>query len=408
MIRKLITLISLLSVCLIGVSSCATVPDGCYSSSVSGGKDFVTIEEGISPAILDDAAIPSAEIVGKLPPPETPTRLKIYTADLTLIVDNVYEIQKRIKYIAEQKKGFLQTMDNSSIVIKVPAATFEDVVRQIETMGEVTKRKVATQDVTEQVQALHITLDNTEKLRKRLLKLLEDTVKIEDAIKIEQELARLTETIEQIEGAIRSLKHRVTYSTITVNLNSPVPQRMTKDVIPFDWVRALARNMDVKEDDRYFRVVVESDADFDLPSGFATFYANNYSVRATSPDGIYLRVKHHTNAENADLNFWSKLISRSLKDGAAMNITATRNIKLDDGTPAVLIEGTRDIDTRKIAYAVLIALTKEPWLNDTRRVYVYEAWGPEEAVKTAMPEIEQSMKTMKVNTWYRKIYLPGE
>ena len=408
MIRKLITLISLLSVCLIGVASCATVPDGYYSSTVSGGKDFVTIEEGISPAILDDAAIPSAEIVGKLPPPETPTRLKIYTADLTLIVDNVYEIQKRIKYIAEQKKGFLQTMDNSSIVIKVPAATFEDVVRQIETMGEVTQRKVATQDVTEQVLALHITLDNTEKLRKRLLKLLEDTVKIEDAIKIEQELARLTETIEQIEGAIRSLKHQVTYSTITVNLNSPVPQRMTKDVIPFDWVRALARNMDVKEDDRYYRVVVESDADFDLPSGFATFYASHYSVRATSPDGIYLRVKHHTNAENADLNFWSKLISRSLKDGAAMNITATRNIKLDDGTPAVLIEGTRDIDTRKIAYAVLIALTKEPWLNDTRRVYVYEAWGPEKAVKTAMPEIEQSIKTMKVNTWYRKIYLPGE
>jgi len=29
-------------------------------------------------------------------------------------------------------------------------------------------------------------------------------------------------------------------------------------------------------------------------------------------------------------------------------------------------------------------------------------------VKTAMPEIEQSMKTMKVNTWFRKIYLPGE
>jgi hypothetical protein len=368
-------------------------------------SDDVLIEyESSDMPLAASGVIPFPAPTDEMPSADAPVRMKIYLADLTMIVDNVYETQKRIKNLAEQNKGFLQSMDNNSIQIKVPAETFEQVVRQIEVMGEVTEREVSTEDVTEKFQALNISLDNAEKLRKRLLALLEDTVKIEDAIKIEQEIARLTETIEQIEGAIRLLKHRVAYSTITVKLNSPVPQRMTKDIIPFDWVRALARNMNVKENERYYSIVIESDADCELPSGFATFYASDTCIRSTSPDGVYLRIHHHTNAENADLEFWSKLISRALKDGSAMKITATRNLDLDDGTPAIIIEGTRNIDMEKTGYAVMIALTEEPLIGDVRKIYVYEAWGPEDALNNKMPEIEESMKTMQVNAWYKNIF----
>jgi hypothetical protein len=406
---KLVTVISLLAACIMIMTSCATVPGGSRVYSAGDAETDMT-EGSVVYADSYPSDMPSAASA-PVPAPvdvsqssDAPARLKIYTANLTLIVDNVYETQKRIKNVAEQCQGFLQTMDTSSIVIKVPAGSFEDAVRQIEVMGEVTAREIKTKDVTEQVQALHISLDNAEKLRKRLLKLLEDTVRIEDAIKIEQELARLTETIEQIEGAIRLLKHQVTYSTISVKLNSPVPQRMTKDVIPFDWVRNLARNMDVTEDRYYFNAVVESDANCDLPAGFATFYASRTCIRSTSPDGVYLRIHRQTNAENADLDFWSKLVSRSLKENSAMNITAARNITLDDGSPASIIEGTRDLDAKKTGYAVMLALTEEPWVGNTQRIYVYEAWGPEESLQTAMPDIEQSMKTMKVKSWFERIF----
>ena len=86
----------------------------------------------------------------------------------------------------------MQEVAGASVTVRVPAAQFDQAVRAVEKTGEVVDRQLKASDVTEEMRDLHIRLDNAEKLRQRLLGILEKSQKVEDAIKVEAELARVS------------------------------------------------------------------------------------------------------------------------------------------------------------------------------------------------------------------------
>ena len=177
------------------------------------------LEPTPSPAITE--AEPTAqpftlEVIG---------RMVIYTATISMTVEDVEAAVNQIQSIAEGSGGFVQKISISgeerksgAITIRVPQDRFYDVLSMVERVGNVTDEQISGQDVTEQYIDLNARLRNAEKQEERLLAILEKANTVEDMLKIEKELMRVREIIESIKGQLQYLERRVEYSTISVYL----------------------------------------------------------------------------------------------------------------------------------------------------------------------------------------------
>jgi hypothetical protein len=77
------------------------------------------------------------------------------------------------------------------------------------------------QDVTMQYADLKIRLDVQLKLLARYEELLKKSTSVRDAVEVERELSRITESIETLKGQIRYYDNQIGYSTISVSFQEP-------------------------------------------------------------------------------------------------------------------------------------------------------------------------------------------
>ncbi len=317
-------------------------------------------------------------------------RLVVYVGRLNIVVDNISSALKSIRNMADALGGYTQEMGLNWITIKVPVARFEETVAKVEELGEVTEREIRSTDVTDQMRDMKIRLDNAQEFRKRLLKLLEKTVKIEDALKIEKELERITETIEILKGKIKYLEHSVAYSTLKVKLNSPMPQQKISIKIPFDWVRKLGTDL-TRPGTKMHNPGLSSwrSIDLELPKSYVLYYRENYRIMAMSADYTMIKVKRHENYEGGSLEFWYKLIRRQLVEGMAFSIKGESDLTLDTKAKAKMAVAIKELGRETYGYLVAVIVT-----NDY--VYTYEAWGQERNLSADRTIIEKSIKSMKI------------
>ena len=327
-------------------------------------------------------------------------RLMIYSGELTLVVESVAEAIETVKKTAEQAGGFMQSMEAAAIVVKVPAAKFLDLVASVEKLGEVTRKEIKGEDVTDKMRDLTIRLKNAEEFRKRLVALLERANKVEEAIKIEKELERITEAIELFKGKMRALEEQIAYSTLTVRLNSPLPARMVKQGVPFPWVRELAGDLTRGEVSRLRVAAFASRVTFQLPKAFAKYYQVDYLTRATSPDGVLIKVQRHHNVKGADLEFWTELAKRSIAAKRAILVKATRDASLKWHVQAKVIEGVKEVGGKQYRYVLALAVVTR--LFGSGHVFTYEAWGPADEFGPREQAIDQSMRSMNLLPCYKK------
>lgn len=140
----------------------------------------------------------------------------IYTGRVQMAVYEVRASLNDVETLARSLGGFLSKRDDRSITIRVPAASFEDAMRRIEKLGDMISRDVQVEDVTEEFNDVEIRLRNARAVRDRLEQLLAKAAKVEESIQIERELERVALLIERLEGRMKFLKDRASYSTITV------------------------------------------------------------------------------------------------------------------------------------------------------------------------------------------------
>lgn len=165
----------------------------------------------------------------------------IYTAGLRVMVDEVKASMARIEAMTRELGGFLARRDDASITIRVPANRFDEALARVTALGEVLQRKVTVDDVTEEYLDLEVRLQNLRAIRARLEKLLERATKVEEAVLLERELARVAGEMERIEGRMKLLRDQSAFSTITVSLTA----RRREDVnraaprLPVSWLDEL-------------------------------------------------------------------------------------------------------------------------------------------------------------------------
>ena len=165
------------------------------------------------------------------------TSMLIYTAAISLAVFQVEQQMIAVENLAREAGGYLATRGDQQITIRIPRGQFDDVIKRIEKLGDVTHRSITAQDVTDEYVDLEIRIKNARAMRDRLQELLKQAA-VKDALEIEKELGRITGEIERMEGRLKLLKDKIAYSTITVSF-APVDSQTVRDqtILPFPWLQ---------------------------------------------------------------------------------------------------------------------------------------------------------------------------
>jgi hypothetical protein len=165
-------------------------------------------------------------------------RQMIYRASLGIEVARVEEAIERFLATVRGFGGHLSQRVDGTVTVRVPATHFEQTLAAARSHGRVLQQNLQASDVTKEYLDLELRIANTRKARERLLALMEKADKVEDLLKIEEQLRRLTTELEQMEGELKWLADQVALSTVEVGFQavaaSSSPRRRVAN--RFEWI----------------------------------------------------------------------------------------------------------------------------------------------------------------------------
>ena len=125
-------------------------------------------------------------------------------------------------YVASSQVGHGEgTIASAQLVLRLPAARFDEAVRRLAQLGLVLEESTRSEDVTEAYVDLAARLGNAQRLEARLLELVASKAgSVPDLLGVEQELARVREQIEVYQGKLRLYDNQVDLATLTVDLET--------------------------------------------------------------------------------------------------------------------------------------------------------------------------------------------
>ena len=163
------------------------------------------------------------DVVASLPAQQ---RIIIRTVDMQLTVSDVAAAVDQVAALAGRSGGWVVSSDRSArhggyISIRVPAGSLDSaVVRLRELALEVESEISTSQDVTDEYVDIQSRLKGLRATEDRLLEIMQQADKVEDALNVQLELSNLQTRIEQIEGRIKYLEQTSAYSLINIYLQA--------------------------------------------------------------------------------------------------------------------------------------------------------------------------------------------
>ncbi|MDQ3117218.1 MAG: DUF4349 domain-containing protein [Verrucomicrobiota bacterium] len=156
------------------------------------------------------------------------SRKLIRNAQLDLQVMNYEAAIQRLTTLATEARGFVATQSSAklpngklqgTVVVKVVPENLESFLQKARTLGELKNQTLGTQDVTKAYLDTDARMRNAQRMEARLLEMLEKkTGKVSDLLEVEKELARVRESIEQMQGELKYYDALVQYATVTISL----------------------------------------------------------------------------------------------------------------------------------------------------------------------------------------------
>ena len=203
----------------------------------AGGWDDEVVQAGVVPTTRGKTA--STE-----PAPGAPREepMLVYRGQVRVEVAKPDEVMANFRAQVAAWGGHLQRQVDRTLVVRVPASRFEEAFAWVVSSGRVLTEARQTDDVTEEFLDLGIRLDTARKARDRLLEVLKLAEKVEDILKVEAELRRLTEEIERMEGRRKMLADQVAMSTLEATFQpvSEVPlAKRVRQPSRFAWINRI-------------------------------------------------------------------------------------------------------------------------------------------------------------------------
>ncbi|NWG06590.1 MAG: DUF4349 domain-containing protein [Chloroflexi bacterium] len=131
-----------------------------------------------------------------------------------------YIISSRVWY----QDYFGNNLKYATMTLGIPVDQFERALTRLRELAvRVLDENASGEDVTDQYVDLQSELQNLEATRARIQEFLKDAKTVDEALRINQELANIESQIEQIKGRMNYLADRAAFSTITVNFEPELP-----------------------------------------------------------------------------------------------------------------------------------------------------------------------------------------
>lgn len=248
-----------------------------------------------SPTAVEAAAEPAAE---RMVHYEGWLRLRVIQPDKSVDALTAY---------AASVGGHLEQANLSRVVIRVPVARFEEAVKEVSKLGELTGKQISADDVTDAFTATDLRLRTATATRSRLVALLAKATESEEKLMLVAEIQRVSEDIERLEASLRTLGDLAAYSRITIELvQRPVLSARSgaDEAAGMRWLSRLSP---------FSREVGQGGKrlELDVPAGLVSLHPRGPFV-AESADGARVWTGRLKNDPEGDSAFWMEAVARRL------------------------------------------------------------------------------------------------
>jgi Domain of unknown function (DUF4349) len=182
-------------------------------------------------------------------------RLQVKDTDIavnrsTQIVSDLggYIVSSRIWY----QDYYNHNLMYGTLTLGVPVDEFEHALTRLRELSvKVLDETASGEDVTDQYVDLQSQLNNLEATRARIQDFLKDAKTVDEALRVNQQLADIEGQIEQIKGRMNYISDRSAFSTITINFEpvlpelEPVPTPVPQAWMPGETFKAAKRAVTV-------------------------------------------------------------------------------------------------------------------------------------------------------------------
>lgn len=152
----------------------------------------------------------------------------IKNANLTLTVDDYEQAVEEIRAKVVTLNGYVAyeteyTTDKlgtkrGSMQVRIPQSDFDTFLAGLEPLGEMKRKDINSQDVTEEYIDVTGRLNALRVKEERLLDILTKSGSLNEILAVENELANTRSQLETTEGRLRYLNNQTSFSTISISL----------------------------------------------------------------------------------------------------------------------------------------------------------------------------------------------
>ena len=156
-------------------------------------------------------------------------RLVIESTNLSLVVDDVKDVSKKIIAKTEDLGGFMvesslttpQESPFGTVVVRIPEDKADEALDYFRSLAvKVSSERVLGQDVTEQYEDINERLATLAKTKAKFEEILEKAVDVDDILRVQRELINLQSQIDTLKGRQKYLEKSAALTKITIYLSS--------------------------------------------------------------------------------------------------------------------------------------------------------------------------------------------
>ena len=190
-------------------------------------------------ADLKDGVTAPAPEFGPAPPPDS-QRDVVKTASMTITVSNTSEAADKAAVLVENADGRVDSrsedagsergLARTSVVLRVPVAKLDGVVRELKALGKVQTAETTSEDVTAQRVDLDARIKALQTSVDRLLAIMRDAKDPDALIKAEDALSERQAELDSLRAQRDQLGDQIDYSTVNVTfiaeqIGGPAPKQ---------------------------------------------------------------------------------------------------------------------------------------------------------------------------------------
>jgi len=245
---------------------------------------------------------------------DTGDRMVVYRAEVWASVDAVGDAVKNIEKLAADLGGRIDSVSTQSgaasatVVLRVPAAKFDEALALLEKIGEITDKRISADDVTEEFRDTTLRLNTQKMILARFEELLKKATDPKERVGILREIERISADIAALEQRLAYLKDQAEFSTITLYLTAAVRDAVKRyQPSPFRWLRSLGPDSWPMGEFDGFVFVKGPEGFFEMRENYED-HAESWLFQ--SPQGsVRVRLNRIENYPKADAPFWTEALT---------------------------------------------------------------------------------------------------